>query len=110
MPRSKIILHSLLHALGVGAYIIMVALLMNNGERLFGSMNNLWGPAALLLLFTVSAAITGLLVFGRPVYLFLNGQKKEALQFLFFTIGWLIIFTIATFIVLLMTYQPYLTL
>jgi hypothetical protein len=103
MPNIQPKLKSLLHALAVLVYVVLVALLMNNGEKLFGNMNGLWGPVAFLLLFTVSAAVTGLLVLGRPIYLFLNGNKKEALQFLFYTLGWLVIITLVVFIGLLLT-------
>jgi hypothetical protein len=106
MPPKKVILHSLLHALGVVVYVVLVALLMTNAEKIFGGMNNIWGPVAMLLLFTVSAAITGLLVLGRPIYLFLNGNKKEGITFLFCTLGWLILLTIIVFIYLLLAYNP----
>jgi hypothetical protein len=104
MPPQKMILKSLLHALAVAVYIILVSLLMNNANRIFGAMDNFWGPVALLLLFTVSAAVTGLLVMGRPAYLFLNGQKKEGLQFLFYTLGWLVILTVIVFVIILFNY------
>jgi len=103
MPIIQPKLMSFLHALAVLIYVVLVALLMNNGEKLFGSMTGIWGPVAMLLLFTVSAAVTGLLVLGRPIYLFLNGNKKEALQFLFYTLGWLVIITLVVFIGLLLT-------
>lgn len=97
MDNKKILSTSLLNAGGVIIYIIIVAYVMLNGEKLFGQMNNLWGPVALLLLFTVSAAITGLLVLGRPAYLFLSGQKPEAVKLLIYTVSWLFI---ATFVYL----------
>jgi len=73
---------------------------MNNSERLFGKMNDIWGPMAFILLFTVSAAITGLLVFGRPIYLFLNGMKNEAVKLTFYTIGFLFLETVLVFFAL----------
>lgn len=100
MNLKKITLYSLLHSLGVIAYITLVVLIMNNGEKLFGKMDNFWGPMAMLLLFTVSAAITGLLVFGHPVYLFLQGMKREAVQFTFYTVGFLIAEAIIVFVIL----------
>jgi hypothetical protein len=103
MPNIQPKLMSLLHALAVLIYVVLVALLMNNGEKLFGNMTGLFGPVAFLLLFTVSAAVTGLLVLGRPVYLFLSGSRKEALQFLFYTLGWLVIITLVVFSGLILT-------
>jgi hypothetical protein len=104
MDSKKITLYSLLHSIGVVAYIALVALLMNNAERILGqTKDTFWDPVAFLLLFTVSAAITGLLVLGRPIYLFLSGNKKEALTFLFYTLGWLVVFTVLIFLTLILT-------
>ncbi|MFA4937084.1 MAG: hypothetical protein WC575_02215 [Patescibacteria group bacterium] len=56
-------------------------------------MNTLLGPVAFLLLFVVSATIVGLLVLGKPVTLFLEGFKKEAVRLLFYTVICLIVIT-----------------
>jgi len=95
MNNKQLILKSLLHALAVIAYIAVVVLIMQFGEDIFGSNNNqIWAPIGVLLLFTVSAAITGALVLGRPAYLFFNGQKTEAVKFLLYTIAWLFFMTL----------------
>ena len=99
MKNSKIIFYSILNALGTLLYIIGVAWLMFNGESLFGKMKTFWGPAMLLLLFVLSATIVGLLVLGRPIYLYLNNFKQEAIRLLFYTIGWLLTITLITFAV-----------
>ncbi|MFA6588449.1 MAG: hypothetical protein WCT08_05265 [Patescibacteria group bacterium] len=100
-PCRSIGSHSFLHSLAVVVYIILVACLMQHAEKWFGSMDNVLGPIAFLMLFTVSAAIVGLLIFGRPVFLFLNNQKKEALSFMFHTIGFLLVEAIIIFVILL---------
>lgn len=94
MKNSKLILQGFLFSLGVVAYVILVVIIMFNGNSLFGAMDNFWGPLAMLLLFIVSAAITGSLVFGWPIYLFLNGMKKEAVTLALYTIGFLFLETI----------------
>jgi hypothetical protein len=94
-------LHSFLHSLGVVVYIILVASLMEHADEWFGNMNSVLGPIAFLMLFTLSATIVGLLVFGRPVYMFLNGQKKEAVSFMLHTISFLVIEAIIVFVILL---------
>jgi hypothetical protein len=94
MKNKKLIFHSLLHALGVFIYILLVATIMKNGEKIFGKMADVWGPLAFLLLFVFSAAITGALVVGQPVVNYLNGQKKEAIFQLFATLVWLLIFLV----------------
>lgn len=94
MKNSKLILQGFLFSLGVVAYVILVVIIMFNGNSLFGTMDNFWGPLAMLLLFTVSAAITGSLVFGKPVYLFLIGFKTESVKLALYTIGFLFLETI----------------
>ena len=92
---------SLAQALGVVVYIALVALVMNNAERIFGKMDNILGMVAFLLLFTFSAAVVGSLIIGKPLTMFLGGQKKEAVWHLIATLGWLFLFLIVVFIVLL---------
>jgi hypothetical protein len=101
MKTSKIILWSIIDALGVAVYVTGVSLLISNAERIFGKMTGFLGPMAMLLLLVISAAITGSLVFGRPVYMIYNGQKKEGLKLLFYTIGFLVLITITVFITLI---------
>lgn len=99
MKNSKIFIFSLINAVGVFVYVALVAWLMMNGERIFGKMQNFWGPVAFLLLFIFSALVTGLLVFGRPVYLWLNNNKKEAIKMLLFTVADLFVITLAALLV-----------
>jgi len=90
-----------LHTLAVLAYIGLVAFIMTNGEAIFGGNDNktVLAPIAFLLLFTLSAAIMGLLIFGRPVMLYLDGKKKEAMEFVAATVGFLFIEAVLVFIV-----------
>lgn len=86
MKNQKIWLWSAVNAIGVFAYVMLVVLVITNGEKIFGQMENFWGPVAFLLLFVFSALVCGLLVFGRPIYLWLNDKKKEAIKMLLFTV------------------------
>lgn len=92
---------SLAQALGVVVYVALVALVMNNAERIFGKMDSILGIVAFLLLFTFSAAVVGTLILGKPLTMFLGGQKKEAVWHLIVTLGWLFLSLITVFIVLL---------
>ncbi len=103
MEQIKIQWYSLLHSLGVVLYITLVALLMSNGNRLFGKEDTILTSIAVLMLFTISAAVVGLLVFGRPIMWYLNGQKKEAVRFVLYTIGFLVIEAIIVFIIMFTT-------
>lgn len=94
MKNSKLILWGFLQALGVAVYVSVVALVMQNGEKMFGKMNNFWGPVGFLLLFVLSAAVTGSLTLGRSVLMYLENRKAEAVKLFGFTLGWLFLITL----------------
>lgn len=98
---NKLIARGIIDAIGVFLYTSAVAWLMFNGERFFGKATNFWMPVALLLLFVFSAAVTSLLVLGKPISLYLNGSKKEAAKLLLYTLGSLCIIIVIVFIGLL---------
>jgi hypothetical protein len=100
MKKSKIIFWSAINSLGTVIYILLIALFITSAQSLFGKINSFWGPLAMLLLFVVSATITGLLVLGRPIWLYLNNGKIEAVKLLFYTVGWLVSITLIIFILL----------
>ena len=94
MKNVKLIQESFLSSFFVLVYIFGVSLFIMHGEKLFGQVKNFWGPVLFLLLFVFSALITGLLVLGRPIWLYLEKEKKEAVRLLFYTVGWLFIMMI----------------
>ncbi len=102
MKKSDYLLKSFVNAGGAFIYVSAVAWLVFNGQQIFGKQSDFLGPLFILLLFVVSASITGLLVLGKPVHLYLSGLKKEALILLFSTLAWLVIFLIAVVIILLL--------
>lgn len=67
-------------ALGVSLYIFLVGLFFSNADNLFPKMGVPFGPILLLLLFSTSALICGLIVFYKPYKLFFAGKKKEAIN------------------------------
>lgn len=83
---------SLFQALGVLIYCSMVGVLMWKGNSIFGNTPNYFGPVAVLLLFSVSALICGLIVFYKPYILFFSGKKTEALTLVLQTTAWLFFF------------------
>ena len=92
MDNKKPTVLSLLYALAAEAYIMLVVLIMNSADDIISeTLNNFWGPVFFLTLFVVSAIITGTLILGRPIYLYLNDQRKEAIIFLIYTITWLFV-------------------
>jgi hypothetical protein len=90
---------SFVHALGILVYIGLVGYIMNNGDKWFGQMDNFIGPVTFLLLFTLSALVVGGLGIGKPIMLYIDGKKKEALAMLSWTVGWVFIFTIIAMLV-----------
>jgi len=86
---NKLIQRSLLNALGTIAYVSVVATIMQNGEKVFESINETIAPIAFLTLFVLSAAVTGGLVLGKPVLMYLDSQKKEAIKLFLYTLCWL---------------------
>lgn len=90
---------SFLHSLGVLIYISLVAWIMTNAEKIFGKMNDWLGPVAFLLLFTLSALVVGGLILGKPIMLYLDGKKKDAVRLVIATAAWLAILTTITLII-----------
>lgn len=86
MKNYKLIKWGIVHALGVLAYIVLLALFMNNANNWFGEDDRgILAPIAMLLLFILSALVTSSLVLAKPIMLYIDGKKKEAIKLLFFT-------------------------
>ncbi|MCA9388937.1 hypothetical protein KC644_04265 [Candidatus Berkelbacteria bacterium] len=99
---SEYLTKTLPQAIGVTAYVALVSLIMFHAEQLFGEPKDSFiGPIAFLLLFVTSAAVMGILIFGRPVMFYLDGKKKDAIYTLLATVAWLIIITSSTIISLI---------
>ena len=91
---KKILKHAIINAGVTGAYILLVAAFLNNIESIFGYTqpdDTILAPVIMLLLFVISAAITGFAVFGKPIMWYLDGKKKEATHLLFYTIVVLVV-------------------
>src|SRR3989344_7418387 len=88
--NKKLLGHSLGHALLAFAYIFCIAVFFNLGvEKMFKNVPEFFAPIIMLLLFVLSAPVMAILVLGRPVLLYSDSKKKEALTMLFYTLGWL---------------------
>lgn len=92
MQKSQYFLRSLINSAGVFIYVLAVVSLISNAKNIFGDEEGFFVPVFMLLLLIISATTTGLLVLGRPLYLYLNNQKKEAFTLLLFTLAWLVLF------------------
>ena len=87
MDNKKLIWLSILNSLGVLAYVSLVVAFMNNAQRIFGKNDNAMTGVVALMIFILSALITGSLVLGRPIMLYLDGKKSEAVKLLFYTMA-----------------------
>ena len=96
---KKITQMGLLSALGVVIYTSAVVELMNNAERIFGSMQGFVGPLSFLLLIVLSVAIVGTLIFAKPILMYIDNAKKEAIKLLLYTLGWLFLATIIALVI-----------
>lgn len=94
MKNTSPQLKSFLHAGAVFLYVLGIAILLSKGENIFGAEDTLYIPIFMILLFVVSATTVGGLVLGRPILMYWDGKKKEALKFLSMTVGWLALFAI----------------
>ena len=101
MKKSKLLLRALADSAAAFTYIAGVAWLIFNGEKFFGKVASFWAPLAMLLLFVLSALITGLLILGGPVYFYFEGKKKEAISLLLYTAAFFFIITFLVFVFLI---------
>lgn len=98
---EKIIKRALIDSIGTTLYIILVVSFIFSLQIFSKKEDIIIIPIAMLLLFVSSAAITGFLVFGKPVMLYLDGKKKEAVALLGYTLGILVLMTLLSFIFLI---------
>lgn len=102
---GKIIKRALIDSVGTATYIILVVLFIFSLQVFSSKKDIIIIPIAMLLLFVCSAAITGFLVFGKPIMLYIDGKKKEAISLLSYTLGILSLITIIFFIFLITYYS-----
>src|SRR5690349_2669704 len=98
---NKILNRALIDSLGTFVYIVLIVSLIFSLQMFSSKPDNILIPIAMLLLFVCSAAITGFLVFGKPIMLYIDGKKKEAVSLLIYTLGILVLITIIAFISLI---------
>ena len=102
MLDMKTFKQSLPYSAGALLYIVAVATVMRNAEKLFGGdkPDSALAPIGLLLLLVTSAATMGMLIFGKPLMLYIDGKKREGVMMAVCTIGQLAAFTVLLFVFL----------
>lgn len=102
MKNLQLFKRGIIHSFGVFVYIFLVVSFMNQASTWFGEDDReIITPIAIMLLFVFSALVTSGLVLAKPIMLYLDGLKKEALKLLLFTGLGLFVFMIIVFLILL---------
>lgn len=100
MNKNKIALYGLGNAALAACYVALVAAIMSGAETFAQEAGSIVGPMGFLLLFSSSAAILGLAVFGRPVVWYLDGKRADAVTLAIYTVSFLLIITLAVLLFL----------
>lgn len=85
------------NALAAFAYVVTIAsfmALLQNQNSPDSPEIKLLAPIGFLMLFVLSAAVMGTLIFGAPLMLYIDGKKKEAVQVFIWTLGSLATITV----------------
>lgn len=96
MKQNEIMQKSILAAVGVEVYIFLIATIMNNGEKIFGKQDTVVLIVIMLMIFTLSAAVVGGLIVAKPIFLYIDGKKKEAVSLFISTIISVAVLTLLT--------------
>jgi len=102
MKRSRLILIAFLQALGMSFYCGLIAFLIWNSNHWFVKITDFRGPLLFLVLFTTSVLISVFITLGYPFILFYQKKQPiEALKLIIYTSGFLALFTLFAFLLLL---------
>ena len=92
MDKNNLFRRAFLNALGVAVYTVAFAYFVNNLQQWFGPEPAGWlSFAMMIMIFIISACVTGSLVLLKPILLYLEGQKKEAVHLFAYTLLFLIV-------------------
>jgi hypothetical protein len=91
MTDKKILIRSAGAAILATLYIAIISYVMTNVGPLLGPDKDVFAPVAFLLIFVLSAATMGALILGKPILLYLDGEKLVAIKLFVATIGWLVV-------------------
>lgn len=75
---------------------------MLHGNAWFGNSSGTLGAFVVLMLFSLSAAVVGGLVFGESVMLFFENKRKDSITAALYSVGWLALYTIIGMLLLAM--------
>lgn len=87
------------NAVLAAGYIVIVGTFMSHASVIFGEKDTALTPVMVLSLFVLSAALMGYLFIGEPLMLFLDGHKKQAVDFFWKTVATFACITAAIFVI-----------
>lgn len=90
-----------LQALGVALYCLLIGIFFWQAQYIFPKFNPPLGPMLMLLLLSFSVLTCGVIVFYKPYLLFFDGKKKEAIRLVIGTAGWLFVFLLLAFVLVI---------
>jgi hypothetical protein len=97
---NKLLLKTFRNTILAAIYIFVVSQIMVHGESWFGNVNEALGAFVVLMLFSLSAAVVGSLVFGESVMLFFENKRAESIKAAIYSVGWLGFYTVIGLIIL----------
>jgi hypothetical protein len=101
---NRIVKNAAANAVATAVYVGVVGGFISYAGRIkLGQAHPTLIPIAMLMLLVFSAAVTGVLIFGKPALWYLDGRKQEALALLLCTLGIFFALTIVTLVFLLAT-------
>ena len=87
MEHRELTKWAAIDGLGTVAYITLVVSILNKAPEFVGEPNSILVPILFLTLFVVSAATTGSLVLGRPLFLFMSGDRSGCIRLFLYTLA-----------------------
>jgi hypothetical protein len=99
MKKFKYLWEGMGFAAAVVAYVAFVVMLMTNMQAILGSGGLAFvGGMLILLLFVLSVAVVGSLIFGRPAYLYFAGARRDGVVLAASIMVWLLVFMVVAII------------
>jgi len=100
MQNSTLIKKSLINSTLAALYVFVLAFLMSNNKTISKGAPEFLIGVGMLLVFVISAIVMGYLVLGKPILMYLDGAKKEAVKLFYLTLTWLVLIAAIVFAVL----------
>lgn len=85
---SKTFKTAVINAFATALYIVLVSTFLFFGsENKIGAANVILVPITMLMLLVFSVSFVGFFIFGKPVLLYLDGKKKDAVRLFAYTLS-----------------------